>query len=64
MNRFDDISKVHGWSKDELKQAVKYYTIQLNDPRSDESEMKWLRSAIQKCENLLNPPSEWEGLFA
>ncbi len=63
MKKFDNILNVNEWSKDELKQAIAYYRIQLNDSRADENEMKWLRRAIRKCENLLNPPSDWESLF-
>ncbi|AIF72151.1 hypothetical protein LD11_gp275 [Bacillus phage Riley] len=63
MNKFADISKIDTWTTDELKKAVKYYEVQLKDPRTDDNERRWLNRAVTKCESLLNPPSEWENLF-
>jgi len=63
MTKFDDISKVNDWTNEELKQATKYYEVQLKDPRTDDNERRWLNRAICKCNSLLNPPSEWESLF-
>ncbi|AKQ08325.1 hypothetical protein PQE66_gp010 [Bacillus phage PBC2] len=63
MNKFDNILNVGEWSKEELKQAISYYKVQMNDSRNDNQEMRWLKRSIQKCESLLNPPSEWESLF-